>query len=280
MSKTLTPLDEPEELQPFTFKSSASSRVFTIQPGAIGLSDVFTTSSENDPTHQTITLHVVHKQSRVDAGDYYTINSTELLSFIETYLNNWSKSPKMASYVKVAPVHSNDPTTVLKPIDYNFIIKYIEKSIESITAKTRTGYATFDFDKYHSDYIYQQHIIICILGELTLQSSFLGIESLTNKLMAYMAIMLWNSSYIDFSKASSDEYFLKLQQKTVTDWKERNQDKVSKLSAIKSYTTGDGVETDPGDHVPKTPSDSGDSDILDSIDRLVVRSTDGDRIKN
>ena len=68
-------------------------------------------------------------------------------------------------------------------------------------------------------------ITIQILGELICQAEYLQIQSLSNKLYAWCACLIWNTSLIDMYEATSDPYFMELQNNALEEYYKVNKDK-------------------------------------------------------
>mgnify|MGYP001567255942 FL=1 len=74
------------------------------------------------------------------------------------------------------------------------------------------------------------------LGILLSQvDEFLDIQSLANKIYAYMAVLIWNTSTVDFAEAMQDTQFKKAQESAVDLWLKNNPNKFAKYT--KGHTT-------------------------------------------
>jgi hypothetical protein len=75
-------------------------------------------------------------------------------------------------------------------------------------------------DEYYCEYLHPTIQSYCIYPTMITQADdCLGITSLSNKLYAYVAVQIWNTSIVDFHLAVKDPTFDKLQQEAIDEWK-------------------------------------------------------------
>lgn len=170
-------------------------------------------------------------------GRTYFINTTKLLSYVHEYLKMWESDVEGSNYVKEKPIQTGDIRQVLQQIDIDFINRYLLSELPE-EAKPL----------YHSNVKYKRQMDIDIIGVLLSQcDEFLGITSISNKLYAYIAVQIWNTTIADFHSATKDPLFAKMQQEAVNEWKEQH---VARLSSrVVSTTTGDADDNDDLIHV-------------------------------
>ncbi len=208
-----------ETIPTFQFCSSEpDSILFEVPESAACLSGLFDSMLKSDSS-KLIHLNPVTHIADWPVRRNYQINTNKLLNYVYKYFILWSKTPSSANYVEQKPVQTGDVTQFLKPIDIEFINLYlIETSNVDWIDKTR----------YNVEPTYTRYINNSLLGELLTQvDEFLNIESLSNKIYAYIAAGIWNSSLVDFQNATQDPIFKKLQEDALADWKEQHTERIS-----------------------------------------------------
>jgi hypothetical protein len=230
-------IEEIEEDIFFYFKSNESINVYSINTKAIDLVDVFKNMYTHNPTRNIsrehpLVLSVVYQPDENKAGVYYKVNTDILFSYVSKYLDLWQNKPLSANYIpEDQPIQTGNPSQVLRKVDLDFIEGYINDK--------RSSVEDYDEVKYLNDLRYNRRIKIRVLSELLAQvCGFLGIQSLSSKIFAYIATLIWNCTIIDIVASKSDPYFDELQNNAILKWKSDNRDKVAKYT--ESATTGDG----------------------------------------
>jgi hypothetical protein len=207
-------------------------------------------NNEHDASNEAnaIVLSVISHPDPTDLRYVFCINVDTLLKYIEEYLNLYADDLTAAEYpCKI--ITTGLPSQVLKPADLAFIRKYLNERINDLDQQsatfnqntlqntsqkntqiktpsapiqtpndaelndlTHTGYADFTMEKFTTDNNYNKKITLKLLNELLAQAAgFLGIVSLQNKILAYIAVMVWNISIVDIDKTATANYFVQLQ---------------------------------------------------------------------
>ena len=191
----------------FTFSSKDSNEKFTVSREVAKLSTLFKTMLEGNSHDDTVVLEPVKQED-------FIINTTDLLRWVYKYFKLWEETPDLADYVVVKPYQTNDITHILRDKDIEFIQSYL------IGLESRKQ-------------------IIAALGILLTQvDEFVEINSLSNKIYAYISVLIWNTSAVDFAEAMEDPDFKEAQDKALEEWKLANPDHFSNY--VRSHTT-DGV---------------------------------------
>ena len=191
--------------------------IFTIPEKSARKSVLFASIIDSNNMKNIQLPKTLHENGR-DAK--YFVNTTKLLSYIHKYLSAWNDNIDMADYIKISPIQTGDIKQVLKPIDIDFIMDYLLNEVPQ--------YKNFDMTKYNNEVAYKRMVDICVINELITQADdCLGITSLSNKLYAYVAVQIWNTSIVDFHLAVKDPTFDKLQQEAIDEWKEAHAEKIA-----------------------------------------------------
>ena len=220
-----TPLSDPIPAKLVYFKSTKNNHVFSVEEKQAVISDLLasfdlTNNNENNP----IILDTVIIDNENNKNIEYEINTYEMLKYIYEYMNLWKDDTKEIFYIKEEPIQLHDPSLILVEKDYLFIKKYIDDNINLIINKQKKC-NDFNFNEYNEKKNYYIMITIQILGELICQAEFLRIQCLANKLYAWCACLVWNTSLIDMYEATNDPYFVELQNKALEEYYILNKDK-------------------------------------------------------
>ena len=207
------------------FKSIKDQRVFEITHNQASISSLLSSMDlSNNSFDNPIILNNTYIENENSKNLIYEINTYELLSYIYDYMNLWKDDIKDICYIKEEQIQIHDPALILVEKDYLFIKKYIDDNINKIITHQKM-YDNFNINEFNEKKNYNIMITIQILGELICQSEYLEIQSLSNKLYAWCACLVWNTSLIDMYEASNDPYFMELQNKALNEYYQNNKDK-------------------------------------------------------
>jgi hypothetical protein len=231
----------------FSFGSTGSQVRYVVSSESAQMSALFKNMIETSPDETHISLSTVEQQHETIAGISYTLNTDRLLGYVFDYMNIWKDHVDDSDYVKEEPIHTGEITHILKPDDVKFIRKFLSETA------TANNYG----DNYASNPIYRRKTDIAMLGELLCQvDEFLNIKCLSNKIYAYIAVLIWNTSAVDFADALTDDDFKQAQNSALVEWQENNPTRFGRF--VKSHTT-DGIVLAPR-------ADNIDSDVSSSDD--------------
>jgi hypothetical protein len=207
------------------FKSTKNQHVFNITEEQAGISSLLSSMDlSNNNFDNPIILDDIYIENENTKHLIYEINTYEMLNYIYEYMNLWKDDIKDICYIKEEQIQIHNPALILVEKDYLFIKKYIDDNINNIITKQKI-YDKFNINEFNEKKNYNIMITIQILGELICQSEFLEIQSLANKLYAWCACLVWNTSLIDMYEANNDPYFMELQNKALDDYYQNNKDK-------------------------------------------------------
>ncbi len=214
-----TSLDE-EVVEMWTFYSAAGKERFTVPEKAAKLSGIFKTMIDNSENEKAVSLQIVDQI--VDGSDeVYQINTDNMLQYVYDYFKLWEEDTSKADYVEVAPVQTSELTHVLQEKDIRFIQNYLDNEMPEF--------------KGSEQQIRRKRIET--LGKLLSQvDEFLDIQSLSNKIYTYIAVLVWNTSIVDFSDALKDPIFKAAQDAAIAQWEKDNPNKFANY--VRSHTTG------------------------------------------
>lgn len=230
-----------EEL--WTFYSTEGKVKYEIPVQVAKLSGTFTNMIENSQNEKAVSFPVVTQQWEC-SNKTYQINTDELLNYVYKYFKLWESEPSKADYVKVEPVQTSEISHILQPKDIAYIEEYLDDYLKQAGNKKLTPKELREWKTEG-------------LGILLSQvDEFLDIQSLANKLYAYVAVIIWNTSPVDFAEALQDPEFKKAQDVAVAAWTKDNPNKFTNY--VRSHTT-DGVYLAP----PVAPLAIDDIDLED-----------------
>lgn len=211
-----TSLDEDEKEPMFHFRSENSNVVFAIPVSAVKLSEFFdNVLAHNEADASTpetaLVIGLVPHADETLPNVYFNINTERLLRYCYDYFMLWYKNTDDANYIKAEPVQTWDPAQLLKEQDLSLIRRYLHESIECIKDKQLPGYDNFSMETFITDIEYNHEITIKLLNELLTQvTGFLLIESFGNKIFAYLATIIWDTSLVDIGTSHGSTYFTPL----------------------------------------------------------------------
>ncbi len=216
-----------QHVEMWTFYSTEGKEKFTVTQQVAKLSGVFTDMIEHSQNEKAASFSVVNQKAETD-DSIYQINTDALLRYVYKYLKLWEEHPDKANYVKVEPVQTSEISHVLKPVDINYIEEYLSDNMPKNVQLTISEL--------------RRKKIECLSILLSQVDEFLDIASLSNKIYAYIAVLIWNTSAVDFADAMRDVEFKKAQEAAVEAWRKDNPTKFANY--IRSHTT-DGVSLAP-----------------------------------
>lgn len=229
-----TSLDE----EIWTFYSAAGTERFTIPTKVAKLSGTFKAMIDHSENEEAVSLQVVNQT--VDGSDeVYQINTDRFLKYVYDYFKIWEDAPEKADYVSVGPVQTSEISHILLEKDILFIQNYLSREIPEIRG-TETEIRRNRIET---------------LGKLLSQvDEFLDIRCLANKIYAYIAVLVWNTSIVDFSEALRDPAFKAAQDAAIAQWERDNPNKFA--TYVRSHTTGSSYL------VPQPMLDITDEDLI------------------
>lgn len=160
-----------------------------------------------------IKLYVIDQPNEY-SEEYHKINTNKMLNYVNLYFELWKDDVDNANYVKAEPVITHDIHHILREKDVKFIEDYISAEIGSILPNI-------------SNYTDIIHNKINCLGVLLAQvDEFLNIESLSNKIYAYIATLLFGLSLNDLSYVLNEVPAVKAATDiAITEWSKDNPNK-------------------------------------------------------
>ncbi len=241
----------------YSFKSANSDDIYYVSKSALCLSHTFKEMVECSKEKDIVLSNVVQTHEN-NVKVVYHLNTNRLLSYVYKYMKIWEGRETEANYVKEELVQTSELSHifanskgVVYTEDISFIDNFIRDTINDIRKSLLPGYPKMP-DRL-TRYEHRQWIVT-ILGELACQcDELLNIPSLANKIYAYIAVKIWNTSVVDFADAMHDPEFNKAQEKAIAEWKHLNPDKFSNYA---SSQTTDGVNIAPAVDLDDTLSDS------------------------
>ena len=241
----------------YSFKAANCDTVYHVSKNTLHLSLTFKEMLEYSK-EKNITLSNVVQQHENIPNVIYHLNTNRLLSYVYKYMKIWEGHETEANYVKEEPVQTSELSHVFansKGVvyeeDINFINEYIQETIRDIRIEKLPGYPKISdkLTRYE-----QRRLVAIVLGELACQcDELLNMPSLANKIYAYLAVKIWNTSIADFAEAMHDPEFNNAQEKALEEWRHLNPDKFSGYA--NSHTT-DGVYIAPPTDFDENFSDS------------------------
>ena len=203
-----------------TFYSDEDPSVkFVISKNMALTSSLFTTMLDTSMNSYNYQLSMLDYKENTNTRSY-KINTVKLLKYIHEYFKLWEENLNGCDYVKEKPIQTGDVRQVLKSVDIEYIEKYLLTELNTNN--------TIDKEKYNSDVNYKRISDIEMLGYLLSQcDEYLGIKSLSNKIYAWIAVQLWNTSIVDFHLATGDPIFETMQNEAISEWKEQHIDRIT-----------------------------------------------------
>ncbi len=193
----------------WTFYSISGTKKYTVSEPVAALSKMFKTMIENAENEKAVQLQVI-QQVIEGTDEKFEINTDRMLEYIYQYFKIWETNPELADYVPVGPVQTSEFSHVLQDKDIEFIEHYLSREMP-------------DYKGTESQIRRKK---IETIGKLACQADgFLEIDSLAHKLYAYVAVLIWNTSIVDFSEALRDPEFKKIQYAAIEQWEKDNDNK-------------------------------------------------------
>lgn len=232
-------LEEEVDLM-WTFYSAGSQTKYSVSRSAAKLSGLFKGMIENSNEETEVSLQPT-EQPHENKPIVYVINTDEMLAHVYDYMMLWADEPEKADYVPQAPVQTSEISHILKDKDIAYIRNFLRGARTDREVIERLG------------------------GLLCQVDEFLQIDSLSNKIYAYIAVLVWNKSSVDFAEALEDPEFEAAQLKAVEEWKKDNPGKFADYVEAKGLTA----------ITPRVPATAVD---LDEVETLadVTESEDSD----
>jgi hypothetical protein len=219
-------IEEPDSPELWTFYSADGNNKYVVSQEVAKLSGVFANMVEHSTHEKAVSLSVVNQTSEY-SNLQYQINTDDMLNYVYKYFKLWENSPATANYVKIEPIQTSEISHVLKPVDLEYIESFLRDHIP-------------DADLSVSDI--RKKKIECLGVLLSQVDEFLDIESLANKIYAYIAVLIWNTSAVDFAEAMHDPEFKQAQESAIADWYKDNPTNFADY--VRSHTT-DGISMAP-----------------------------------
>lgn len=183
---------EPPPPTYFYFSTSDTNSMFSVQTTVLPLVKVFQETYKNNMDSSDKTAMILDPQM-IQCGNMTVVNTTEMIGFIHKYLVNWTDNVAGADYIS-GKVATSIKEHVLKPNDIEIIEsfiklrmgKYCDEPLDSLT-----------LNKYI-------RVVTAILSELIIQATCLKIQSLVKKIYAYIACLIYDTSYSDYHEWSGE----------------------------------------------------------------------------
>lgn len=219
-------LDESDSPEIWTFYSAGGNNKYVVSQEVAKLSGVFADMVAHSTHEKAVSLSVVNQTSEYN-NLQYQINTDDMLGYVYKYFKLWEANPSAANYVKVEPIQTSEIAHVLKPVDLDYIESFLRDQMPNMDLSV----SELRKKKIES------------LGVLLSQvDEFLDIESLANKIYAYVAVLIWNTSAVDFAEAMHDPEFKQAQETAIADWYKDNPTNFANY--VRSHTT-DGLSMAP-----------------------------------
>ena len=241
----------------YSFKSANSDEIYYVPKNTLFLSLTFKEMMECSKEKSIVLSNVIQRHENVSNVTYH-LNTNRLLAYVHKYMKIWEGRETEANYVKEEPVQTSELSHVFansKGViyieDIKFIADFIQETMLDIRSGSLPGYPKIP--EKLSRYEHRQWITM-ILGELACQcDELLNMPSLANKIYAYIAVKIWNTSVADFADAMHDPAFSAAQDKALEEWRILNPDKFSTYA--NSHIT-DGIYIAPPTDIDENFSDS------------------------
>ena len=248
----------------FYYKLKDSSKCYSISIEAIELIDLFKKMHDSDkksslsPEFAIELPQIYVDDTKFNAKPYY-LNTLDIIEFVNSYIKLWEHRYKSANYLKEETVQTGNPEQIIHQDDLKLIRSYIKDRYEELSLNEQ---------KLITDNkLYNKQFSIDALSTLVKNvDGYLIIESLKNKLYAYIATIIWTCSMKELSEIASDDRFLEMQNDSIKEWNLKNS-KVPKV--VKSNTAGD------GNNVNKVNNDRDNNDRDNGHDNGVKICHDG-----
>jgi len=203
--------ENPDQSE-WVFYSTDSDQRFTITKHTAKLSGLFKNVMEISKENTVVLEPVDQKHETADL--VFKLNTTRLLKFVHEYFKLWESNPEKSNYVKVEPIHTSEFLHVLQPVDLQFITNYIHECVLYYSEHN-----DLDIGKFNDFTSYNKKWTMTMLSELLCQvDELLDIECLSNKIYAYIAVLVWNTSAVDFSNALDCPEFKEAQEKAIQEY--------------------------------------------------------------
>lgn len=237
--------------------SADKGKTYIVSKNALCLSTTFKDMIDCTKDRHIKLTNVIQKHETIENVVYH-LNTDRLLSYVYNYMKIWEGKEHLAAYVKEEPVQTSELSHVFADSkgnvyvdDINFIENFIRETMANIRDGKLPGYPPINAKLTRYE---KRKWIITILGELACQcDELLNIPSLANKIYAYIAVKIWDTSVIDFATAMHDPEFCKAQEKAIEEWRTSNPDK---FAAYASAHMTDGINIAPAVDIDDEYSDS------------------------
>ncbi len=180
-----------------TCKSARESTLFqsmlsNVEAGQAGQAGQVGHSGQTGQTNK-FQLNVTKVKPK--SGVKFYINTTKMLKYVYDYFILWQDQIEASNYVKSKPIQTGDIRQVLQSKDIEYFEKYLLNEVKEHDMLA----------EYFSDVSIKRSIDLQLLNVLLHQvDDYLGIESLSNKIYAYIAVIIWNTSLLDYTLATED----------------------------------------------------------------------------
>ncbi len=140
------------------------------------------------------------------------INDTSIHDLIQSYIDHWAPDLKEENYVAEEPVSTHDVTKILDTYDLYLLKSYSEEVMKNIDTTCMSV-----IQKKMAEINEMQTLLLTV-------GNYLGMKGLTNKICAYIATILIDSTIEDLIETSKTtefhQFFEELQKVAEEEWKD------------------------------------------------------------
>lgn len=161
-----------------------NGKTYSIKRSALMLIKIFKDMTDiNKLTGATIETAVILERINID--DKYELNTSDVIDFVHSYLLLWEDNPTAADYVTDI-VQTSNVEQIIRSVDLELINNYISVLVTSET-----------FSLLKTSIEKKQALLKSLHLLVKNIDGYLHIASLTKKLHAYIACILWGCSMRD-----------------------------------------------------------------------------------
>ncbi len=196
------------------FYYKIEDKIYNIDVKYIGLIPTFKmihTNNKNECLSEEDALIITTKTIDTQNGPR-KINDTAIHDLIQTYIEHWAPIMKEENYVAEEPVSSHDITKILDLYDLYLLKNYSRMVMENVDTKNMTV-----VQKKMAEITEMQTLLLTV-------GNYLNMKGFTNKICAYIATILIDSTIEDLIKTSETtefhQFFEELQKVAEDEWKD------------------------------------------------------------
>lgn len=221
------------------------SKTYGLDRHVAALSGFFRVMIESNPDEgntasTAVNITTSHINQDPSLAINYSIHTIQLFDFVTSYMDYWANQKitrhNKMDYIKEGIVCSSDASHVLNEFDCKLINNIITCGISKIPGNELQRVETQaiadeklpsdDPNKLYGRYdTYMKYKKVQMLAPAIAESEFLRIPSLSSKLYAYVATILYQCDLNDISVITNDPYFANLQRRKIEEYKKHHADK-------------------------------------------------------